>query len=586
MADILLSVGMQTGAAETSEFINQLQGAINALNRNNDLKAKIGVQLNESSLSDFQSKITDALSRLSGSGATSVKIKLDGIGEFEAKLQGAKKAADDVQNIFKQLQSLQSQIGSKELQLIKLDPQKNAEQINTIRNELNALKTAYENLFNSNKSNLSKAQIDQLAQAFESAAAKARELQAAMQDKSNNAANADRYRTEAEALREYERSVADTFKQLQSLQSQIGSKELRLAGLDPQKNANEIAVLKDQIRSLKAEYENLLSSSKEKLSSDQIKQLGQMADQTSAKIREMQAALRDKNPVKSLDTGLNALESRFVYMFSLSNIILQAVRKIKQMITTTVELDSAMTQLRVVTNASEADYANFGSTVAKTAQDIGASITDLIDSTTVFARLGYSLDESNALAKYTAMLSNVGDIDVSAAQSALTAITKAFGINATEIESVMDKMVVVGNNFPVSVAELAEGMNNAGSALAAAGNSFEQSIALLTAANTTIQNISKSSTGLRTITARIRGTKLELDELGEAIETAKYEEAIDILTKHKVALTDNGEFRATYDILQDIAAVWKELSSMEQATIAEQLAGKMLLLPGRIEMCA
>lgn len=586
MADILLSVGMQTGAAETSEFINQLQGAINALNRNNDLKAKIGVQLNESSLSDFQSKITDALSRLSGSGATSVKIKLDGIGEFEAKLQGAKKAADDVQNIFKQLQSLQSQIGSKELQLIKLDPQKNAEQINTIRNELNTLKTAYENLFNSNKNNLSKAQIDQLAQAFESAAAKARELQAAMQDKSNNAANADRYRTEAEALREYERSVADTFKQLQSLQSQIGSKELRLAGLDPQKNANEIAVLKDQIRSLKAEYESLLSSNKEKLSSDQIKQLGQMADQTSAKIREMQAALRDKNPVKSLDTGLNALESRFVYMFSLSNIILQAVRQIKQMITTTVELDSAMTQLRVVTNASEADYANFGSTVAKTAQDIGASITDLIDSTTVFARLGYSLDESNALAKYTAMLSNVGDIDVSAAQSALTAITKAFGINATEIESVMDKMVVVGNNFPVSVAELAEGMNNAGSALAAAGNSFEQSIALLTAANTTIQNISKSSTGLRTITARIRGTKLELEELGEAIETAKYEEAIDILTKHKVALTDNGEFRATYDILQDIAAVWKELSSMEQATIAEQLAGKMLLLPGRIEMCA
>ena len=586
MADILLSVGMQTGAAETSEFINQLQGAINALNRNNDLKAKIGVQLNESSLSDFQSKITDALSRLSGSGATSVKLKLDGVGEFEAKLQGAKKAADDVQNIFKQLQSLQSQIGSKELQLIKLDPQKNAEQINTIRNELNALKTAYENLFNSNKSNLSKAQIDQLAQAFESAAAKARELQAAMQDKSNNAANADRYRTEAEALREYERSVADTFKQLQSLQSQIGSKEFRLAGLDPQKNANEIAVLKDQIRSLKAEYENLLSSSKEKLSSDQIKQLGQMADQTSVKIREMQAALRDKNPVKSLNTGLNALESRFVYMFSLSNIILQAVRQIKQMITTTVELDSAMTQLRVVTNASEADYANFGSTVAKTAQDIGASITDLIDSTTVFARLGYSLDESNALAKYTAMLSNVGDIDVSAAQSALTAITKAFGINATEIESVMDKMVVVGNNFPVSVAELAEGMNNAGSALAAAGNSFEQSIALLTAANTTIQNISKSSTGLRTITARIRGTKLELEELGEAIETAKYEEAIDILTKHKVALTDNGEFRATYDILQDIAAVWKELSSMEQATIAEQLAGKMLLLPGRIEMCA
>ena len=79
---------------------------------------------------------------------------------------------------------------------------------------------------------------------------------------------------------------------------------------------------------------------------------------------------------------------------------------------------------------------------------------------------------------------------------------------------------------------------------------------------------------------------MELDDLGETIETAKYQEALDILTKYKVALTDNGEFRSTYAILQDIASVWEHLSSMEQASIAEQLAGKMLLLPVRTEMCA
>lgn len=42
------------------------------------------------------------------------------------------------------------------------------------------------------------------------------------------------------------------------------------------------------------------------------------------------------------------------------------------------------------------------------------------------------------------------------------------------------------NNFPISVSQIAEGMTNASSALAAAGNSFDQSVALLTAANTTI----------------------------------------------------------------------------------------------------
>lgn len=286
------------------------------------------------------------------------------------------------------------------------------------------------------------------------------------------------------------------------------------------------------------------------------------------------------------NTGLSALESRLIYMVSLSNIVLMGIRKIKQAVSTAIELDTAMTQLRIVTNATDSEFTRYGQNIAVTAKQIGASMTDLIDSTTVFARLGYSLSESQGLAKFTAMLSNVGAIDVSSAQSALTAITKAYGISADEIETVMDKMIVVGNNFPISVAELAEGMNNAGSALAAAGNSFEQSIALLTASNTTVQNISKASTGLRTITARIRGTRMELDDLGESIETAKYEEALDILTKHKVALTENGEYRTTYDILKNIADVWSELTSMEQASIAEQLAGKMLLLPEHTEMCA
>lgn len=271
--------------------------------------------------------------------------------------------------------------------------------------------------------------------------------------------------------------------------------------------------------------------------------------------------------------GLSSLESRMVYMLSLSNLLMKAWRELKQMVSTAIELDSAMTQLRIVTNNSEAEYAAYGKSVASTAQQIGASITDLIDSTTTFARLGYSLSDSSELSRLTSMLKNVGDIDVSSAQNALTAISKAFDIGGSEIEAAMDKMIVVGNNFPISVAELAEGMNNAGSALAASGNSFEQSIALLTAANTTIQDIHKSSTGLRTITARIRKTKTELDDLGETVNSAKYQEVLDMLTGKGVALTDANGYRATYDILKDIASIWNELDTMSQAAIAEQLAG-------------
>ena len=296
---------------------------------------------------------------------------------------------------------------------------------------------------------------------------------------------------------------------------------------------------------------------------------------TALRLAEVKRAAVDAGgALSNMRSPLGMLQSRLTYMFSLSAIILKAVQSLKQMIKTTVELDSKMTELRIVTNNSESDYAAYSKTIAATAQEIGASMSDLIDSTTVYARLGNTLEDSAELARVTAMLQNVGNIDVSTAQDAITSITKAFNdVDPSNIESAMDKLVVVGNNFPISVSQLAEGFNNAGSTLAAAGNSFEQSVALLTAANTTIQNISKSSTGLRTITARIRKTKYELDDLGEVVEEASYQKALDILTGKGVKLTENGEFRATYDILKDIAAIWNELGSMQQASIAEALAG-------------
>ena len=162
------------------------------------------------------------------------------------------------------------------------------------------------------------------------------------------------------------------------------------------------------------------------------------------------------------------------------------IRTVRKMVSTVKEIDAAITQLQIVTNTAKSEMRSFGEDVADTAKKIGASMTDLIDSATTYARLGYSLSESSTLAEFTSMLKAVGDIDVSDAQDAITSITKSFGINASEIESVMDKLVITGNNFPISVSQIAEGMTNASSALAAAGNTFEQSVALLTAANTTV----------------------------------------------------------------------------------------------------
>lgn len=259
---------------------------------------------------------------------------------------------------------------------------------------------------------------------------------------------------------------------------------------------------------------------------------------------------------------------------SVYQILNKVIQVTKEMVKQTIELEDAMAQFRIVTKATEQQMNSFYQTTIKNAKQIGGNVRDMTDAATVFARLGFSIDESSTLAKYTSMLQSVGDIDVSTAENALTAIFKAFDLNVNDIEGIMDKLIEVGNNYPISVAELAEGINNAGSMLASAGNSYEETIAMLAAANTTVQDISKSSTGLRTIAARIRNTKTELDDLGEAMTGADYDALVRGLTKANVALTDaQGNFRSTYDIVKDLAKVWNQLSNIDQAALAKTLAG-------------
>jgi len=82
----------------------------------------------------------------------------------------------------------------------------------------------------------------------------------------------------------------------------------------------------------------------------------------------------------------------------------------------------------------------------------------------------------------------------------------------------------------------------------------------------------------------LRNTKADLEELGEDMTESKYAELIDTLTGHDVQIMDESGYRATYDILADLAKVWDELSSTEKAALETNIAGKRV--PERTAMCA
>lgn len=271
---------------------------------------------------------------------------------------------------------------------------------------------------------------------------------------------------------------------------------------------------------------------------------------------------------------------KFIGWFSLTYMFSLATRTIRSMISDVATLDKAMTNLKKVTDETESNYARFLKTASKQAQELHSTITDLVEQTATWAKLGYSLQDAQNLAKTSMIYSKVGEIENATAVSDLVTVMKAFNIESSKSITIVDALNELGNNFATSAGELGEGLTKSASALQVANNSFEQSIALLTGGSEITQNANEMGSALKVISMRIRGMKGDLEALGEEYENiesiSKIQTQILNLTKGKVNIFDNnGNFRATYDILKDISEIYNDLSDPDRANLTEILFGKL-----------
>lgn len=165
-----------------------------------------------------------------------------------------------------------------------------------------------------------------------------------------------------------------------------------------------------------------------------------------------------------------------------------ARKAISQLYTNVVELEDAMAQMKIVTGASAKALKEYSEGAADAAKATGRTMTEIMASSTEYARLGYNLEESLKLSETTAKLSNVADIDTAEATSAMTAILKGFRLEASDAEMVGDMMTEVANKYAIDAGELGAALERGGASLAAANNTLAESMALMAAGNAAIQN--------------------------------------------------------------------------------------------------
>lgn len=246
-----------------------------------------------------------------------------------------------------------------------------------------------------------------------------------------------------------------------------------------------------------------------------------------------------------------------------------------------IAVDTAMTNLYKVTDETDTKYNSFLQSANKNAQKLGRTISGLITQTSEWAKLGYSLDDSEKLAQVSSIYANVGEVDDATAVSDMVTAMKAFNIEAENAIEIVNMYNKLGNEFATSAKDLGSGLTRSASSMATAGTSINKTLALLTGGSEITQNATEFGNFLKVSSMRIRGMTGELEALGEEVDStvdsiSKVQTQILNRTGGKVNIFDDmGNFRDYYDIMQDISEVYNELSSTDKASLTEILFGKM-----------
>ena len=255
---------------------------------------------------------------------------------------------------------------------------------------------------------------------------------------------------------------------------------------------------------------------------------------------------------------------------------------LRQMPQVVRELDTELVDLRKTTTATSSELKQFYSESNTTAKQLGVTTKEIISQASEWSRLGYAIKDAQTMSKNSAILEAISpDLSIQKATDGLVSTLKAFRLEADDsLDGIISRINIIGNTQAVSNGDIVDILTRSSSAMAAANNTLEQTIALGTAATEITRDADAVGTALKTISMRIRGYDEETEEYIGNIEQLSGE--IASLTKSASTpggislFTDDSKdtYKSTYQILDDISKIWNELTDKNQAQLLEVLAGK------------
>ena len=251
-------------------------------------------------------------------------------------------------------------------------------------------------------------------------------------------------------------------------------------------------------------------------------------------------------------------------------LITSSLRQIYQNV---VQIDTAMTELRKVTDATSKEYIQFLDDAETRARRLGATLVETVNASADMARLGYNLQDASALADTAIIYSNVGDDveSIDEASKSIISTMQGFNIEAENSMEIVDKFNEVANHYASSAGDIGEIVKRSAAAMKVANSTLDETIALGVTANEVLQDSDVVGTALKTMSMRLRSSKSDLEQAGE--DTEGMADSVSKLRKEILALSgvdimlDENTFKTPYQMLIEIGKVWDNLTDINRANI-------------------
>ncbi len=358
------------------------------------------------------------------------------------------------------------------------------------------------------------------------------------------------HRQNARIQKEGYQEIANSMREEYRLQKDIlsaGEAETRVLNSQLEKTRARTSALREQYQ----------------LTQQQENKLSQLESKQSAHLAQSAARKADVESSKSTKPKRSFTETMDVY-----NMAQDGAMAVAGAVSALSEVDSKIAAVTRVANGSKKEMDEFTKSIYDNASKVGKTAPEYASAVEQWATAGFNLKNSVKLAKDSLIGSVVGDVDVNDMVDYMSIPLKAFEKEGLNSKDIINSMNEVSNENAIEMNDLGSAYSKASTQIASTNTSFSELTGMITGAQ------EATRAGGDVIGRSIKAVSLNFANMGNDLTKANAARH-DWFSSIGVELTDsNGKLKSTYDIMDQLASKWNDLSENDQNTAAYYAAGK------------